>query len=207
MRSGHDIEAQGGDLMDDLADRAEREESIWDSFVQAVQADVSPWAESWNQKPSLKVFLRLLLLEPGFQLAFSVRIQALVGRAPMVGKLLRRIVWYRTCVKFNCDISPDAIIGPGVKFPHPMGIVIGGHCRVGSGAFILQGVTLGRVSPHIPTAPTIGDHVRIYARATIVGSISVGDGAVVGAHSLVLKDVPAGWIATGYPAMAKPPKG
>jgi serine acetyltransferase len=87
-------------------------------------------------------------------------------------------------------------IGPGLVIGHGYGSVLWAR-RIGSDCFIMQGVTLGEKDGIFPT---IGSRVIIYANATIVGSVTVGDDAIVGAGAVVLKDVPPRGIVAGVPA-------
>jgi serine acetyltransferase len=75
------------------------------------------------------------------------------------------------------------------KFPHPVGMVIGVE-SIGTNCTIYQGTTIGQ---RVPSGryPTLGDHVIIYSSCIILGDISIGDNAIIGAGSIVLKDVPA----------------
>ena len=179
-----------------------------------LRADLQVWADMWERPPSLRMVLRLVLLEPGFQLVLAVRLQEALGRLPWVGRALRRIAWYFTTIRFASDISPTAVIGGGLCMPHPIGIVIGGDCRLGRRLRIMQGVTLGLVEAASDTAPgmdprrspVVGDGVRIWAGARVVGGIRLGDGCTVGANAVVLRDVPAGWVAVGVPARVIAPK-
>lgn len=109
----------------------------------------------------------------------------------------------------GCDISPEADIGPGLLLHHPVGIVIGRGARVGRGCTILQNVTIGeRYSPADDHRyPEIRDEVVIGAGAALLGPISVGEGALVGANSVVLTDVPDGALAAGIPARIKMGRG
>jgi serine O-acetyltransferase len=86
---------------------------------------------------------------------------------------------------------------------HPHGIVIGSGAIVGAGCTLLQNVTLGERfadgrPPH--DYPQVGDRVTIGAGACVLGGVHLGDGAVIGANSVVLSDVPEGGIAVGSPA-------
>ena len=85
-------------------------------------------------------------------------------------------------------------------FPHRTGIIIGGKVKMGEKCRINQGVTIGRKSLLIYEQPTLGNNVKVYANATILGNIKIGDNAVIGANALVLKDVPANCVAVGVPA-------
>jgi serine O-acetyltransferase len=171
-----------------------------------IRADALAWGRIWKRPLTFGLWCRLLLLEPGFQYALYLRIQELVGRLPG-GALLRRLVWYAAARRFGSDIDPQAVIGGGVRFPHPYGIVIGGSCVVGREVVILQNVTLGRLRSGEPSGPRIGDRAVLNAGCVIAGDLSVGEGAVVGANAFVRADVPAGHIAVGVPARNHMPRG
>jgi serine O-acetyltransferase len=100
----------------------------------------------------------------------------------------------------NVDWRSD--LGPGLFFEHPHGVGIGDGVKVGRNVVIGQSVVLG--AAHGPSReggfPTIGDNVQIWAKASVIGPVHVGDGAIVGAHALVVRDVPAGAVARGVPA-------
>ena len=100
------------------------------------------------------------------------------------------------------EIHPGAVIGRRVFIDHGMGVVIGETAEVGDDCTIYQGVTLGGTSltPGAKRHPTLGRGVIVSAGAKVLGSFTVGDGARVGANSVVLKPVPAGATAVGIPA-------
>ena len=94
-----------------------------------------------------------------------------------------------------------------VVIEHQSGIVIHGNCEIGDECVIRQGCTLGNKSLDRPfDAPKLGKRVNVGAGAKILGAVTVGDGATIGANSVVLRDVPAGMIAVGLPAMNVAPK-
>ena len=168
---------------------------------EALSTDAAMFFARWGQprKPRWILWSRLLVLTPGFQLVFWLRVQRALVRVPLVGRLLRRLVWYVTTIWFSCDVDPEAEIGAGLYLPHPLGIVIGGGVRIGRNVSILQNVTLGRVAiEHLD--PTLGDDVEIGAGSVVLGAIRIGSGAKVGANSVVQCDVPAGAVAVGAPA-------
>lgn len=103
----------------------------------------------------------------------------------------------------SCDISPKAIIGKGLSMPHPIGIVIGDGVIIGDDVKIWQQTTIGSHGKKGKASayPVIGNRVRIYTGATIIGGITIGDDAVIGAHTLVTIDVPASQTAAGCPAV------
>jgi serine O-acetyltransferase len=98
------------------------------------------------------------------------------------------------------SIHPAAQIGSAVYLDHATGIVIGANVVIGDQVTILQGVSIGR-SSELPTrSPRIGRGVYIGAGATILGDISIGDFAKIGAGTVVTSDVPGGCTAVGNPA-------
>jgi serine O-acetyltransferase len=99
-------------------------------------------------------------------------------------------------------IQPQAEIGPGLRLPHGLnGVFINRNARIGADCVIYQQVTLGdNFATGGWEAPTLGDRVVIGAGAKVVGPVFVGDQAMVGANSVVSKDVPAGTVAVGVPA-------
>jgi serine O-acetyltransferase len=100
------------------------------------------------------------------------------------------------------EIHPGATVGRRVFIDHGMGVVIGETAEIGDDCTIYQGVTLGGTSLYKGTKrhPTLGKGVVVSAGAQVLGGFTVGDGAVVGAHSVVLKPVPPGATAVGIPA-------
>jgi serine O-acetyltransferase len=99
------------------------------------------------------------------------------------------------------DIHPGASIGKYFTIDHGTGVVIGETCVIGQNVKIYQGVTLGAKSfpldengnpiKGIARHPLVSDNVVIYANATILGRISIGENAVIGGNSWVTRDVPA----------------
>lgn len=93
----------------------------------------------------------------------------------------------------------------GAFLEHPQGVVIADGVVAGRdnviGAVVLLGATAyeSRTQPR-HGYPTLGDDIYIWAKPSVIGPVQIGDGAVVGAHALVLEDVPAGAVARGMPA-------
>jgi serine acetyltransferase len=119
-------------------------------------------------------------------------------RIPLAGTVIRRV---QTAL-FGMEIARDAVLGEGVVFVHTVGIVIGGDTRVGDRVVFLGSNTLGSIEQR--GYPRIGNDVIIGAGARILGPVTVGDGAVIGANAVVLIDVPAGAVAVGVPAVVRP---
>ncbi|MCK1744548.1 serine acetyltransferase [Bradyrhizobium sp. 139] len=98
------------------------------------------------------------------------------------------------------SIHPAASIGSWVYLDHATGIVIGANVAIGDEVTMLQNVSIGR-SSELPTrSPRIGRGVFIGAGATILGDVSIGDFAKIGADTVVTTDMPGGCTAVGNPA-------
>lgn len=116
-------------------------------------------------------------------------------------KLLARAVSQYSRRRTGIEIHPAARIAPGVFIDHGMGVVIGETAEVGEGSVIYQGVTLGGTGKQAGKRhPTVGKNCVISAGAKVLGDISIGDYAKVGAGAVVLRDVPAHATVVGVPA-------
>ena len=108
--------------------------------------------------------------------------------------------------KSGCEISYNADIGKGLIVDHSVGIVIGGGVKMGKMVKVFSGVTIGgrNLEKYESTAekryPSIGDNVVIFSGAKILGPVTIGDGATIGANSVVIDSVPADATAAGIPA-------
>lgn len=118
-------------------------------------------------------------------------------RAHLLATVLRRV---QTAL-YGIEIASDVQLGEGVLFLHTVGIVIGGDTRVGDRVLFLGNITIGSVN--CGGYPRIGNDVVIGAGARILGAVTIGDGASIGANAVVLCDVPAGAAAVGVPAVVK----
>jgi len=98
------------------------------------------------------------------------------------------------------SIHPSASIGTSVFLDHATGIVVGSFLTIGDKVTILQNVTVGRRVESPNRAPRIGKGVLLSTGATILGDVSIGDFAKIGAGSVVTSDVPSGCTAVGVPA-------
>jgi serine O-acetyltransferase len=99
------------------------------------------------------------------------------------------------------EIHPGARIGRRFFIDHGMGVVIGETAEIGDDVLMYHQVLLGGTSlAKTKRHPTIGNNVLLGAGAKIMGAITIGDNAKVGANAVVTKDVPADHIAVGVPA-------
>lgn len=103
------------------------------------------------------------------------------------------------------SIPKSAIIGPGLRIWHFGNIFVHKDARIGANCTLRQGVTIGNRVAGGPV-PTVGDSVEFGAYAQVLGGITIGDGAKIGAMSVVLCDVPPGHTAVGIPARIIAPK-
>lgn len=102
----------------------------------------------------------------------------------------------------QADIPLGTRIGGGLIMPHPNGIVIHPDVEIGPNCLIFQQVTIGTTGGRSGVARIAG-HVDIGAGARILGPVTVGAHALIGANAVVTRDVPEGMIAAGVPARLK----
>jgi serine O-acetyltransferase len=143
--------------------------------------------------------LDVILSYPGFHAIVAHRlIHALHGLGvPLLPRFLSSLVRSATGI----EIHPAARIGKGLFIDHGMGVVIGETVEIGRGVTLYQGVTLGGTSlGHGKRHPTIGNGVVVGANASVLGAITVGEGAHVGAGSVVVRDVAPHTTVVGIPA-------
>ncbi len=114
--------------------------------------------------------------------------------------LAPRVIAYVSRAVTGVEIHPAAEIGKGLFIDHGSGVVIGETARIGDCVTLYQGVTLGgtgfqRGKRH----PTVGDNVTVGSGAKLLGPITIGDCAKIGANTVVVEDVPAGATVVGNP--------
>ena len=102
--------------------------------------------------------------------------------------------------QLQVSIHPSASIGTSVFLDHATGIIVGALVSIGDEVTIYQSATIGRKRDDSARAPRIGRGVFISSGVTILGDVSIGDHAKIGANSVVTHDVPAGCTAIGVPA-------
>jgi serine O-acetyltransferase len=113
---------------------------------------------------------------------------------------LPRCIAYCARAMTGVEIHPAARIGGEFFIDHGSGVVIGETAEIGERVTLYQGVTLGgtgfqRGKRH----PTLGDDVTVGSGAKLLGPLAVGDGAKIGANTVVVEDVPAGSTVIGNP--------
>lgn len=144
---------------------------------------------------------RFLAWDPGRSLIASIRCYERnpPGSGPL-GALRRNFAVFRHrfwSAVSGADIPLNTRIGGGVRLPHPNGIVIHPDVTIGPNCLIFQQVTIGA---NFRGTPVVGANVDFGAGAKVLGPIVVGDHAMIGANSVVLRDVAPGTIVAGIPA-------
>lgn len=115
---------------------------------------------------------------------------------PVLPRVIHRLIF----LLFNSVIPPEAELGEGTRFGYGgMGVVLHKRARLGARVMISPQVTVGGRSGHWDV-PVVGDDVYIGTGAKLLGPIRIGDGATIGANSVVIDDVPANGIVAGVPA-------
>ena len=130
---------------------------------------------------------------------YTVRPALLRKPLSLVYKFMKITVQITTGIDLPCEAS----VGRRLRIEHFGGIVVSGDAVIGDDVVLRNGVTIGLKRTGERGAPRIGDRVDIGSGARILGAISIGEGAVVGANAVVLCDVPAGALAVGVPARIK----
>jgi serine O-acetyltransferase len=164
-------------------------------MFEAIRRDV---AAAMERDPAARSRLEVLLCYPGVhalafhRLAHRLWAGGLVVPARLVSHLSRFLT--------GIEIHPAARIGGGVFIDHGMGVVIGETAEVGDDVTLYQGVTLGGTSlKREKRHPTIERNVVVGTGAAVMGALRVGDGARIGAGSVVVADVPPNSVVVGVP--------
>jgi len=112
----------------------------------------------------------------------------------LLARLISQIARFFTQI----EIHPGATISNEIFIDHGAGVVIGETAEVGKNVVIFHGATLGGTGKDVGKRhPTVGNNVMIGAHATILGPVTIGDGAKIGACAIVVKDVPANTTIVG----------
>jgi len=152
-----------------------------------------------NEDPAAKSKIEVLLLYPSIHALISYRIAHFLylNKRFFLARLMSQLSRFFTGI----EIHPGAKIGKGLFIDHGMGVVIGETAEVGDNVTLYHGVTLGGTGKDIGKRhPTIEDGVLIGTGAKVLGPITVGKGAKIGANAVVVKNVPAKATAVGSPA-------
>lgn len=143
------------------------------------------------------------LWDPSRRLLRSIRrYQAARARGGRLAWLMCKV--YSQTFRFwtiitQAELPLNGDLGGGLMLPHPNGVVVHPKVKIGPNCILFQQVTLG-TSGNGPGAPLIGGGVDIGAGAKVLGPVTIGDHAIIGANAVVTHDIPEGAIAVGVPA-------
>lgn len=152
-----------------------------------------------TRDPAARSALEVLLCYPGLHAILWHRLAALLWRAHL--KLLGRAVSQFARMITGIEIHPAARIGRRLIIDHGMGVVIGETAEVGDDCYFYHQVTLGGTSlDQGKRHPTVGNGVIIGAGAKVLGPITIGDRARIGANAVVVRAVAPGSTVVGVPA-------
>ena len=165
------------------------------SLLRSIKRDLDA---ALRRDPAARSRLEVILTYPGFharefhRLAHTLHLR----RVPLLPRLISHLSRFLTGI----EIHPGAVIGEGLFIDHGMGVVIGETAEIGDDCHLMQGVTLGGTSTRrVKRHPTLGNGVLVGAGAHLIGAITVGDHARIGAGSVVVTNVPPYATVVGVP--------
>lgn len=150
------------------------------------------------EDPAAKSILEVIFCYPGLHALWLHRIAHFLWKHKrfFFGRLLSHLNRWLTGI----EIHPGATIGRRFFIDHGMGVVIGETAEIGDDVLMYHGVLLGGTSLEKKKRhPTLGNHVLVGAGAKLLGAIHIGDGARIGAGSVVIRDIPPGVTVVGVP--------
>ena len=183
-----DLKKQACELASEMISRLPKVRSVLATDVEA----------AYNGDPAAKSYAEILLCYPVLKALTSYRLahELFLMGVPLIPRMMTEMAHSETGI----DIHPGATIGSHFTIDHGTGVVIGETCVIGNHVKLYQGVTLGAKSfpldeqgnpiKGIPRHPIIEDDVIVYANATLLGRITIGRGATVGANTWILEDMP-----------------
>jgi len=159
-----------------------------------------------KRDPAAKSKLSIILTYPGAKAIFFHKIANFFAIAKF--HLVARIISQFSRFLTGIEIHPRANIGKNLFIDHGMGVVIGETSEIGDNVTIYHMATLGGISPsvnsneqrNIKRHPTLKDNVVVGSGAQILGPVTVGKNAKIGANAVVTKDVPENAVMVGIPA-------
>ena len=182
-----------------LRDIAEDRPGLWS----AIRADI---ACVFERDPAARTRLEVLCTYPGVHAIMTHRVAHRLWRRGL--RFPARLLSFLGRMATNIDIHPGARIGRRFFIDHGAGVVIGETAEVGDDVTLYHGVTLGGTSWNKGKRhPTLADGVLAGAGAKILGPVTIGRGARIGANSVVVADVPAGATVIGIPGRIVQPRG
>ncbi len=168
---------------------------FWNRFWRRIAEDVRTVLK---EDPAAKSVVEALICYPGLHALWMHRIANSLYKAKF--KLLARFLSHINRFLTGIEIHPGATIGRRFFIDHGAGVVIGETTVIGNDVLLYAGVVLGGTSLQKKKRhPTIQDGVVIGTGAILLGAITIGRGAKIGAGSVVIMDVPAGATVVGVP--------
>ena len=155
--------------------------------------------------PAARSRIEVVLCYPGFHAIILHRAAHRLWKGGW--KLSARFIGYVSRMLTGIEIHPGATIGRRFFIDHGMGVVIGETAEIGDDVMLYHGVTLGGTSLNPGKRhPTLMDGVIVGAGAKVLGAITIGKGARVGANAVVVNEVPDGVAVVGIPAKPVAPR-
>ena len=159
-----------------------------------------------KRDPAARDKISIILTYPGVKAVFFHYLAHKIWNFKF--NLIARMISQFSRFLTGIEIHPGAKIGKNLFIDHGMGVVIGESSVIGNDVTLYHGVTLGGISPsensdnqrNSKRHPTLLDNVIVGSNAQILGPITVGECARIGANTVVLKDVPANATMVGNPA-------
>ena len=189
----NDIKKSFLEVIDNKEDATDKFIGAFADIKKDLLADLDFFMES---DPAIDSREEVILTYPGFKAICYYRIAHVLRNMGYL--LVSRIITEEAHSKTGIDIHPGSQISAPFFIDHGTGIVIGESAIVGSYVKLYQCVTLGALSlskgakmKNIKRHPTIGNHVTIYACASILGDITVGDDVTIGSNVFLIESVPA----------------
>jgi len=152
----------------------------------------------FDRDPAARSFAEVLICYPGLHALWFHRVAHRLYKKGWI--LLPRLISQFSRFVTGIEIHPGVKIGEGLFIDHGTGVVIGETAEIGNNVTLYQGVTLGGTGKEKGKRhPTIGNNVVISTGAKVLGNITIGDKARIGAGSVVLRDVPPNTTVVGVP--------
>lgn len=152
----------------------------------------------FERDPAAKSAFEVILLYSGLHAIIYYRMSHAIYRAgvPLLPRMISQYARFMTGI----EIHPGATIGKGLFIDHGMGVVIGETSVIGDNVTLFQGVTLGGTGKEKGKRhPTLGSNIVVGTGAKVLGNIRIGDGVMIGANAVVIKDVPDDSTVVGVP--------
>jgi serine O-acetyltransferase len=159
-----------------------------------------------RRDPAARSRLEILLCYPGLHAIWVHRLAHRMWQREEL-RLPARLLSQLARLVTGVEIHPGATIGRRFFIDHAMGVVIGETAEVGDDVMLYHGVTLGgRSMERVKRHPTLEDGVTVGAGARILGPVTIGANAQIGANAVVVKDVPPGAVVVGVPGRVITPE-